>query len=254
MNIENIKIAKAYESIVNEKFKNDIIGAAPHVKTIAILTAENPFAVSFSSSVNRERNGKLESVLSKWRIPYRKVIGHYGDVEHSYELINVSLDDAKRIAAMFNQQSFVFAVRREVPSGHRGTAMTYKFYAYRSKVYDLKKAQFERDNEGLADGEKTFPEFDSSDYIEVDSKDSLDYHATDVENDDFYTRKNSYKFSVPFDYFDDRHMTEIDEMLSDSVKRHGDEMFDKMTMESIDDKCTPKRRWENRVMLSGHAK
>ncbi len=54
-------------------------GAIPKIKTIGILTAENPCAQELTPQENNRRNAKLEEILGSFLFGYRKVKGKYGN-------------------------------------------------------------------------------------------------------------------------------------------------------------------------------
>lgn len=78
------------------------------IKTIAILTAENPHAKESSSKYNKMANEKLEDVLVTNRFGFRKVKGSYGNLENSYIINNISLDSAIALGKRFEQESIVY--------------------------------------------------------------------------------------------------------------------------------------------------
>jgi hypothetical protein len=78
------------------------------IKTIAILTAENPKGVEASKEYNKAANEKLKSVLRTGRFGYRPVDGSYGTEENSFIINNISLDDAINIGEKFKQDTIVF--------------------------------------------------------------------------------------------------------------------------------------------------
>lgn len=97
---------------INEKFKDELVGASPHVHSIVILTAENPIAYRLSTSDNNVKLSKLRAYLDTKakheHIVFRDMIGKFGNIEHSFMISNITLDEAKHIAAEYKQVSFIF--------------------------------------------------------------------------------------------------------------------------------------------------
>jgi hypothetical protein len=83
-------------------------GIRKSIKTISILTGENPYGKKASKQYNKESNEKLESILISGRYGFRKVKGSYGGLENSYIVNNISLDSAIFLGEKFNQDSIVY--------------------------------------------------------------------------------------------------------------------------------------------------
>lgn len=83
-------------------------GIRRKIKTIAILTGENPKGVKASDEYNKEANQKLKTFLVTSRLGYRPIKGFYGSPENSFIINNISLDDAIWIGEKFKQDTIVF--------------------------------------------------------------------------------------------------------------------------------------------------
>jgi len=86
-------------------------GLNDKVKTIVILTAENPCAAKFASHVNKDRNKDLERFLTNALYGYRKVKGQYGNLENTFMVNNMTKGMAMKLGNQFQQESIVFAER-----------------------------------------------------------------------------------------------------------------------------------------------
>ena len=91
-------------------FKSDLIGLTASIETIAIVTTSNPKGTALSKSENNKRNAELESLLKAGKYVYRKVIGQYNTIEHSYVISNIALSEIKNIASKYEQESFIFGI------------------------------------------------------------------------------------------------------------------------------------------------
>lgn len=252
------RIEEAYGEVVakcDEGFKGDLIGISKHIRTFALLTAENPFAQRLSRSVNKERNGELEKSLREMNFVFRKVNGFYGtddgggNKEHSFSVYNISLSAAKHLAAKFNQQSFVFGEvsKKTFGDGYRGNRTTYSFYAYRQSEYDKAFEWFKMENDGIEDETfKRYPPFKGSDYVKVDEKSRFETDRGDV-----YSRKNEFRFTIPFDFFNDEDAIAAGREIDGCAERVGEERFDRLLEESVDDGFTGKHQYQNRVRMYG---
>lgn len=78
------------------------------VRTIAILTSENPMGKSLSKKVNLELRNRLERYLRDGYYAWFPVRGQYGNRENSYMIYNISLEDALNIGYRYNQESVIF--------------------------------------------------------------------------------------------------------------------------------------------------
>lgn len=97
------------------------------IKTFAVLTGENPMGKKLSDIENRQRNKRLrkgiendrradmeksglsqEDFFRRLHVQYIPIQGKFGNDEHSYIVINLSLDDAKKYSELFEQMSFFF--------------------------------------------------------------------------------------------------------------------------------------------------
>lgn len=251
------EIADAYSKGVvrsDEGFKGDLIGHSKHIRTFAILTAENPFATSLPRSANMERNDDLERGLKAGNYVFRKVIGQYGGKEHSYSVYNIPVDEAKRYAADFNQESFVFAARDGIERGpsYRGNRMEYQFWQYDDAAYREAKDEYRRMNERLS-GERDeafrrYPKFDWRLYRLVDTQ-----RRFVKGGKDFYTRRGDFTFNIPFDFGSDgEESLSAGEEIDRLAGRMGEEEFERALDECFDPKTVGSRRYRNRVKMYGY--
>ena len=167
-------------------FKSDLYGTSDHVNTITIITPENPRAIAATPQQNNAYKADFERELNKkdrTKVTYRKVIGQYGSRENSYLITNLSLDEVKNLAALFQQQSFIFGVADETKRAdvaNRGSVMTFEFW--QTSIQDL-----------TPDAVIT-PDA----YYKADEVDRLVY---DADASDFFTKKRNFKFNLPFPMF-----------------------------------------------------
>lgn len=188
-----MKIIKLNEVSSEVKAKRLFIspGSMSDIKTFAIFTPENPDAISLTSKENElkrknlksaisynsdeydkkynrniDKEDELQNILRTRHFYYYKVKGKYGNVEHSFIVYNISLEDAKQTNAVAHQQSFIFGTNRD-------GKLHFEFWANRSKT--------------------------SYNYIKIDERDTY-IDATDFE--DYYTQiSNDFKFNIPFEVF-----------------------------------------------------
>lgn len=141
------------------------------VKSITILTAENPNSQKATSSENKKMNKELRNWFSESKYLYCPVEGKFGNTEHSFAIFNISIDIAKRMASKYKQTSFIFIE----PSENDG------FTAYYYEVSDITKSAG-KDNE----------------YKLINSSKALEK----VSGDDNYTLiGKDFKFKFPDEMF-----------------------------------------------------
>ena len=192
------------------------------IKTFAIFTAENENKQSYSRAVNKELNKELKKALSfeknlaDGRYSYYKVKGKYGNVEHSFIVYNITLDDAKSLCANHKQQSFIFAIN---DNGN----LKFQFWANASRSgYSYKK---------------------------VDEK--AEFNILDDDAEDFYTQiSRDFKFSIPFTEFE----VSAEDMVESITKKayssgYTDEDIDRLIEESVDTNIYAKGRYFARGSL-----
>ena len=81
-----------------------------HIRSICIITSQNPFGVKAPRKENDALAKDLEMRLRVEKFPFYPVRGKYGSVERSYMIFNIGLDDAKLIGHRYDQQSFIYIV------------------------------------------------------------------------------------------------------------------------------------------------
>ena len=195
------------------------------IKTFAIFTAENKYAVQMSRDKNRELNNGLKNDLSNrdiedsiisGRYSYYKVKGKYGNVENSFLIYNITLDDAKSLCAKNGQQSFIFGIN---DNGN----LKFQFWANASRS-------------GYS-------------YKMVDEKD--EFNMLDNDAPDYYTQiAKDFKFTIPFDKFE----VAIEDMVESIKNRayslgYSDSDIDRLIEESVNTSIYAKGRFHARASL-----
>lgn len=94
-----------------QKAKKAFLGQMKNIRNFAIITPENPMGVAATSTENSALCEKFENSLKSGHYLFYKVRGKFnGNLEHSYMVFNVQLEQVKKWAceSEFNQQSFFF--------------------------------------------------------------------------------------------------------------------------------------------------
>lgn len=193
-----------------------INGVEDNVKTFCIITAENPMGEKGGNSLNRISNNSLVDYLKKGNYAWQPVRGKYNDTENSKIIFNILLDEVKHIAKIFKQESFIY--------GTKENGITHFDY------YEF--------NQNMGD------------YAFIERK---DYYESKKDDNNFYTiiDKNN-KFSIPYDYFNEScnsFNNIINEQKANSEKYKDN--FGHFLNETLNDKKTLKRRYENRALIYG---
>ena len=146
-----------------------IHGIYPGVYSFIIMTSENPMGIKLSRDENKKRLKKFKELLKNGRYKYIRVRGKYGNMERPLIIFNVNIDDAKNLGQLYNQESFIYAVKKREES----------------KIKKIDFYYYEKPEEG-----------------EYKLRDEIDYYVDKRNADDFYTRMKSWKFNIPFKIFE----------------------------------------------------
>lgn len=193
---------------------NSIRGVEDNVKTFCIITGENPMGEMGSNNQNRTANKNLVNYLKQGNYAWQPVRGKYGNTENSKIIFNILLDEVKHIAKLFQQESFIYGIKDN-------GVVHFDYY-----------------------------EFNQNDYAFIERK---DYYENKKDDTDFYTiiDKNN-KFSIPYDYFNES-CSSFNNIINET--KHKSEKykdnFDHFLNETLNEKKTLKRRYENRTMIYG---
>ena len=99
------------ETSRRQKAQSALDGKNQNVKTMAILTSENPRYKELSdgeNTNNAERTENLEKDLKLGRFAWFPVKGQYEGKENSYLIYNISLENALFLGKKFGQESIIF--------------------------------------------------------------------------------------------------------------------------------------------------
>ena len=169
-----------------ERFFRKGKGGFNGIRTIVVLTAENPDSVQSSSQFNKKVKHLLLKVIKNNRYAYMPAIGKFGgNTESPYAVFNMSIDVAKSLCGKYQQTSFVFTQLLDDGNIH--------------SEYWEKKDQY--------------PPCDKmeNDYIKKDECDEwIDMAAAD---DNFTIIGNKFKYQIPFSIFES-----VNNLFTDNMK------------------------------------
>ena len=218
------EIVESREAKVKRLFKAP---SQSRIKTFAILTAENPDGQEASKEENAKNTDNLKKQLSYIKpenlersidtggFSYYKVKGRYNDnIEHSFLVFNISLDDAKKLSSFYRQQSFIYGKNENGKLVFEILAnKSLKGYSYR--VCDRRDLWYQEE-----DGE-------------------------DVEKE--YTQiSRDFKIRIPFDQFA-WSAEDLEEHLVALANKHYD--VDRLLEESLSDKICARVKYYHRFTL-----
>jgi hypothetical protein len=83
-------------------------GLRKNIKTIAILSAENPFGKPATPSYNKKTTKDMKKLLGGGKFGYKLVKGSYGSEENSIIINNISKGDAMAIGEIYDQDSIIY--------------------------------------------------------------------------------------------------------------------------------------------------
>ena len=198
------------ETSRRQKAQQAIQGKNRRVKTIAIISAQNPMG-SDGSDLPKDYNQKShEELLKNLKIGqyrYFVVSGKYGTSEISVIVYNISLDETLKLCYHFNQESVIFV---DITNGED---VSYQYWEGEDHQSPLKK------------------KYEEHEII----------NATD--DADFYTKiSKKFKFRIPF--FED-----IKKYISDLDKLNEKYDVDRLISECIDAGWSGKHRYYCRGKL-----
>lgn len=89
--------------------KDTLQGKIPLVRSVGIMTSENPMGKPMKRTVNRDLVLQCKQALKKRGLEYIPVKGRYGGDENSLFVLNPLLKDMMELSMQFDQESFIFA-------------------------------------------------------------------------------------------------------------------------------------------------
>ena len=119
-----------FESKMKSKYDRIIAtleGRTPEVKTVGMMSAQNPMAKASSEVSNALRKGELEAELKKRGLGFERIGGVFGGhPEQSVLILNPSLFDLDHLSRKFQQWGFVWGER--YPMNEHQDFMGFKMY------------------------------------------------------------------------------------------------------------------------------
>lgn len=83
-------------------------GSSKHIKTIAIMSPENPMGRATSKEENDKLYDGFKKTLKLGHVHYMEIKGMYGQKERSFMIMNMPFENIKEWAKNYNQESFIF--------------------------------------------------------------------------------------------------------------------------------------------------
>lgn len=172
--VQNAESGKAYssESVSESKFSrvaNILRGTVPSIRTVGIITAENPMGQTLSSKENKELNDKMEAHLRRGNFfGYHQVIGKYGVIEHPFLIPNMKRDYLLQMGKWYEQKAVIYGYSAYPQDGY--AKMVFEYWGDRDTVEENFQKTSER-----------------SIFVSVGK-----------EEPDFYTEVQGRKFVIPF--------------------------------------------------------
>lgn len=111
-----------YCRLMNEEFFTQIIlGDVATVKTVGIITAENPGLDNKLTKIgNEQKNKELEAALEKMGHRPIQMKGKFaGKQENPFLVVNISREKLVELGKKFKQQSVIFGEKRQHLGGKR---------------------------------------------------------------------------------------------------------------------------------------
>ncbi len=199
------------ETSRRQKAQQAIVGKNHRVKTIAIISAQNPMGSDGSDLPNGYNERAHQDLLKTLKIGhyrYFETPGRYGTPEQSVMIYNISIEDTLFLAYKYNQESVVFV---EI----NGDVISYQYWEGEDHSSPLKKQREEREI--------------------VDA----------TNDDDVYTQiSKKFKFRIPF--FES--IKKYEAHLNDRSNYYN---VDQLIAECLDNKWSGKHKYYCRGKLNG---
>ena len=144
------------------------------IRTIVVLTAENPDSQQATNQFNKKARHSLLSDIKNGGYAYVPAIGKFGNTEYPYAVFNMSVDTAKMLCGKYQQTSFVFSELSENGTIH-------------SEYYEKEDATAPYNKQ-------------TNTYVKKDESDIWDEMSE--ANDCFTVIGKKFKYSIPFKIFD----------------------------------------------------
>ncbi len=175
-----------------ERFFRKGKGGFNGIRTVVVLTAENPDSVQSSAQFNKNARHSLLKDLKNNKYAYVPAIGNFGgNTENPYAVFNMSVDSAKSLCGKYQQTSFVFTQLSEDGKIH---------------------SEYWEKNDINSPYDKT-----ENDYVKKD--DSEEWIDMAMADDNFTIIGNNFKYQIPFSIFESvnnlftnnmKHMIEVE--------------------------------------------
>jgi len=170
------------ETSRRQKAQQAIYGLNRKVKTLAIISTENPMSKVISKEENEKQREKLLYNLKVGHYLYFETRGKYNTLENSVIVYNISLEETLDLCHRYNQQRVIF-----VDMTDEEGQVSYQYW--------------ERTEEDLE--------------LKLTHEEHRIVNATN--DDDFYTKiSKHFKFRIPF--FE--HVESINNLLSEKAKKY----------------------------------
>ena len=165
------RLAKTKENTAT-RLKSALVGQNDLVQSFGIMTPENPMGIKSSDADNSKARNEFETKLEKMKYDYIPILGKYGNVEKSYFIININVDDLETLGYEYNQESFIYA-EKEWSEDFTSSSMYFSYF---------QKGKGKKDK--------------------YDILSDADGISNTQEANDFFTSLKSYKFNIPFPIFE----------------------------------------------------
>jgi hypothetical protein len=95
------------------RVKNIMMGAVNSVKTVGIITAENPKGKQATPEYNEKNQSKLKADLKSLGLGYIQIKGKYNVLESPFVVPNITRDDVINLGLKYGQESIIYGEKEE---------------------------------------------------------------------------------------------------------------------------------------------
>ncbi len=149
------------------RLKKVIYGKEPTVYSFAIITSENPMGQTLTKKMNYDRHENFKDALNSNMQKFIVAKGKYNALENPFIILNINREEVKQYGYRYDQESFIFAENDE-----QIQKVIFEYWEKtKTGVYNLQ---------------------DIEDHIKT----------LDVNIQDSFTNRKTWKFNIPFSYFE----------------------------------------------------
>lgn len=139
-------------NLINETTYSRVVqilrGVVPSIRSVGILTAENPDGNQETPEFNKRANKELIDDLMKMHLGFHAIKGKYGVEENSFLVPNIRYDEVLELGRKYDQESVIFGEKTYMEKdGETYTGMVFRLILCETGEIDSERSVFINDND-----------------------------------------------------------------------------------------------------------